>query len=65
MTEAQKIEYEAQGYLVLEGGLDSGELAEEATNLSSDVLGATLLTLADIDSEEFVSGISPITGVLT
>ena len=31
MTEAQKIEYEAQGYLVLEGGLDSGELAEFRT----------------------------------
>jgi len=44
---------------------DSGETEEEATNLSSDVVGATLLTLADIDSEEFASGISPITGVLT
>ena len=31
MTEAQKIEYEAQGYLVLEGGLDSGELPEFQT----------------------------------
>jgi uncharacterized protein (DUF1501 family) len=42
----------------------SGELAEDATSLSADVVGATLLTLADIDSEEFASGITPITGAI-
>lgn len=43
---------------------ESGDLLDDATSLSADVVGATLLTLADIDSEEYASGITPITGAL-
>ena len=42
----------------------TGDVVDDATSLSADVVGATLLTLADIDSEEFASGITPISGAL-
>lgn len=45
--------------------LSSGELSEDGGNLSSDVMGATLLQLAGVDSEEFLPGVSRLDGVLT
>ena len=37
---------------------------EAGRDLSSDAFGATLLTLAGIDSEEHLPGVTPITGAL-
>lgn len=45
--------------------LSSGELSEDGGNLSSDVMGATLLQLAGVGSEEFLPGVSRLDGVLT
>lgn len=44
---------------------DTGEIdLESGRNVSVDSVGATLLQLADIDSEEFMPGVKAITGVL-
>ncbi len=43
----------------------SGEIAPSAPLLSSEVLGATILQLADIDPGPFVSGVAPLSGVLS
>ena len=42
----------------------SGEVAEEGPALSAESLGATLLTMADIDPAEYVSGVQPLDGIL-
>ncbi len=42
----------------------TGEPDEAGRDLSSDAFGATLLTLAGIDSEEHLPGVTPITGAL-
>lgn len=42
----------------------SGELDDGAQALSAEAVGATLLALADVDPEPYVSGVAPITGVL-
>lgn len=42
----------------------SGDTTESGQVLSAEALGATLLALADVDPEEFVSGVAPLTGVL-
>jgi uncharacterized protein (DUF1501 family) len=42
----------------------SGEVDDAGQVLSAEALGATLLQLADIDPEPFVSGVRPLTGVL-
>lgn len=44
--------------------LASGEVSESGSNFNSQVLGATLLAMADIDPNDFVSGVEPITGIL-
>jgi hypothetical protein len=44
--------------------LASGELAEDATNLAAETVGATLLAMADIDTETYTSGVDPVTAVL-
>lgn len=44
--------------------LGSGELDESGANLSSDVMGATLLRLAGVDSEEFLPGVARLDGVV-
>jgi hypothetical protein len=43
---------------------NSGELSDTGQVLSSEVLGATLLTAADIDPAGFVSGVSPLRAAL-
>lgn len=43
----------------------SGEVSESGQVLSAESVGATLLELAGIDPDEFVSGVSPITGILS
>lgn len=45
--------------------LSSGELSETGANLSSDVMGATLLSIAGVDSEEFLPGVARLDGVVT
>jgi uncharacterized protein (DUF1501 family) len=42
----------------------SGDLAASGEVLSSEVIGATLLAAAGIDSSEFISGVNPLTAVL-
>ncbi len=42
----------------------SGEIAESGQVLSAEAVGATLLALADIDPGPYVSGVSPIMGIL-
>jgi hypothetical protein len=42
----------------------SGEVSEQGQVLSAEALGATLLQMADIDPEEWVSGVEPISGIL-
>jgi hypothetical protein len=42
----------------------TGDVTENGTLLSSEVVGATLLAAADIDPGPSVSGVSPLTGVL-
>ncbi len=45
---------------------ESGEIDEESgRNISVDSVGATLIQLAGIDSEEFLPGVKAITGVLS
>ena len=45
---------------------DTGEVdADNGRNLSVDSLGATVLTLAGVDPEEFMPGVPAVTGVLT
>lgn len=43
----------------------SGEVADGGEALSAEALGATLLQWADVDPTPYVSGVAPITGVLT
>ena len=43
----------------------SGDVAETAPLLSAETLGATLLSWADIDPGPYVSGVEPLTGILT
>jgi uncharacterized protein (DUF1501 family) len=42
----------------------TGELAEDATALTAEVLGATLLTLADVDPAEYTPGVDAIAGMI-
>lgn len=42
----------------------SGDVNDDGTLLSAEVLGATLLALADIDPEEHTPGVEPIAGML-
>ncbi len=44
--------------------LASGELSETGATLSSDVMGATLLRLAGVDSEAFLPGVARLDGVV-
>ncbi|HHO51897.1 MAG TPA: DUF1501 domain-containing protein [Deltaproteobacteria bacterium] len=43
----------------------TGEIDDGAQALSAEAVGATLLALADVDPDPYVSGVVPITGVLT
>ncbi len=43
----------------------SGESSASGQVLSAESLGATLLTMADIDPDEYIAGVAPITGILT
>jgi uncharacterized protein (DUF1501 family) len=43
----------------------SADVVETGPTLSSESLGATLLAMADIDPEEYVSGVSPLDGILS
>ena len=43
----------------------SGEVDDAAQTFSAEALGATLLAWADVDPGPFVSGVEPITGILT
>ena len=43
----------------------SGEIAASGPLLSAETLGATLLTLADIDPALHVAGVEPLWGILT
>ncbi len=45
--------------------LATGDIDDDGTLLSADVFGATLLQLAGIDPQDYRSGVSPMTGVLT
>jgi hypothetical protein len=42
----------------------TGDTTESGQVLSAEAIGATLLALADVDPEEHISGVAPITGVL-
>jgi uncharacterized protein (DUF1501 family) len=42
----------------------SGEVDESGAVLSAESIGATLLAMADIDPEPYVSGVDPIAGIL-
>jgi uncharacterized protein (DUF1501 family) len=42
----------------------TGDVSETGQVLSAESLGATLLAMADIDPEEYVSGVSPVLGVV-
>jgi uncharacterized protein (DUF1501 family) len=42
----------------------SGQVREDGQVLSAEAVGATLLALADVDPGPYVSGVSPITGVI-
>lgn len=42
----------------------TGDTTEKGQVLSAESIGATLLALADVDPEEHISGVAPITGVL-
>jgi uncharacterized protein (DUF1501 family) len=43
----------------------SGDVTDKGQVLSAEAVGATLLTLAGVDPEEHISGVAPITGVLS
>ncbi len=46
--------------------LETGEIDEEnGESLSADVFGATLLTVAGVDSEEYLAGVGVVTGALS
>ncbi len=55
--------YDAQHY-GLPVDPTSGETHAKGQVLSAEALGATLLALADVDPDAYVSGVSPITGAL-
>lgn len=55
--------YDAQHYGLLVDPA-SGEVSGSGQVLSAEALGATLLQMADVDPDEFVSGVQPLTGVL-
>ncbi len=42
----------------------SGEVDDNSQALSAEAVGATLLALADVDPDPYVSGVQPITGVI-
>jgi uncharacterized protein (DUF1501 family) len=42
----------------------SGDVTDDGQTLSAEAVGATLLTLADVDPAEYVSGVDPILGAL-
>jgi hypothetical protein len=42
----------------------TGELDHDRTGISAETFGATLLALGDVDSEQFLPGVEPITAVL-
>lgn len=52
------------GYVGLRVDPASAEVRDDGEVLSAESLGATLLALADIDPEPYVSGVAPLTGVL-
>jgi len=43
----------------------SGDATDSGEVLSAEMVGATLLQMADIDPEPYVSGVQPLTGVLS
>jgi hypothetical protein len=43
----------------------TGDTTDEGEVLSAEAVGATLLAMADIDPEPYVSGVAPLQGVLT
>jgi Protein of unknown function (DUF1501) len=43
----------------------TGDITEDGTVLSAEALGATLLQYAGVDPEAYVSGVEPLSGVLT
>ncbi len=45
--------------------LATAEIDEAGANLSSDVVGATLLALAGVESETYLPGVAQLTGVLS
>ncbi|MEZ4236909.1 MAG: DUF1501 domain-containing protein [Myxococcota bacterium] len=53
------------GYYGLPVDPASGEVAEGAPLVSAESMGATLLAWAGVDPDAYVSGVAPITGVLT
>lgn len=42
----------------------TGDVADDATNLSSDVVGATLLALGGVDPSGYTTGVEPVLGAL-
>ena len=44
--------------------LDTAELSDSGANMSSDTVGATLLRLAGVDSEEFLPGVARMDGIV-
>jgi uncharacterized protein (DUF1501 family) len=44
--------------------LASGEIYDDGTNLDTNVFGATLLTLAGLDSQEYLAGVGVVSGAL-
>lgn len=42
----------------------TGEVSESGQVLSAEAVGATLLTIGDVDPDEYVSGVEAVTGVL-
>lgn len=43
----------------------TGELSDSGATLSAEMLGATLLAMSDLDPNEYVSGVSPLAGVMS
>jgi hypothetical protein len=52
------------GFYGMNIDVSSGDTFEDGTVLSAESVGATLLTLADIDPSEYVSGVDPIEAAL-
>jgi uncharacterized protein (DUF1501 family) len=42
----------------------SGDVADDGEVLSAEAVGATLLAMGDVDPDDYVSGVAPITGAL-